>query len=487
MRKFLLSAGGQTLLTVAGMGVNLAAVLVFTAVAARHLGPEGIARFRVVTSFYVLLSILAKLGLDEALAYQLPEFVQGGRKSPRPLIAYALGITAVASAILAAAVCLLGDSIERHLLPAPGVAAELRWAWPFLPALALLAVATGGFRGLGRSDLRTYFLNYGVSLLLLILLLAYARAGLTTATAYIVRIVPLVAAGAIAVAVALRFGGEPSTLGADRRRTLHAFAAATLGSTIMQFLMDSGDVLVGSNLVGAEVLGNYAVAAQLAGLGLLMSYALQTVIGPLISAALAGGREEDAVFLHGAASRWLLRGNVAILGLMTALRSEFGTLFGERFGAAPSIFAVLVVGQLVTASLGLNTTAMLARRHVKAEFALSAAAVAAFWAGSAFLSRSWGAHGVAAALAVVLGLGNLARLLVLGRAGFRAVFSRDMAHLILVAAAALGGMVAIERAWSGPGRPVMAAALFAALYAAGFMLPPLRRCLGADLRILLRS
>ncbi|MBI2932600.1 MAG: oligosaccharide flippase family protein [Planctomycetes bacterium] len=480
------SAGAQTLVFLGGLGIATAAFFAFAIVAARQLGPETFGRLQVVLDVLVLLSIVGKLGFDEAVSYEIPRITPDGSKSVRPLILHALVFSGLFSIALAAGVVGTGDFLERSVLPLPGIAGDLWMAWPLLPITTLLAVSTACLRGMGRSDLRTLTRDYLASVLLLGLLGYAYSGGLTVAEAYAVRVVPVGLVTIIAVALALRSRKEPVPFDSAARLRLHALAASTLVITIVNYVLQFSHRILGSNLVSSYELGNYGAAASLANLGVLFPTALANTIGPALAASIAAAREEDALQLYAAASRWLLRGTAALLGPLIALRHDAVWIFGEQYVLLPDLFAILAAGYLVSAALGLNTPMLMARNRQRAEVVVGLVCTAAFWGGAVVLSRFWGPAGLAAALAGAMAGANLLRLVLLGRDGRRGILTTDA---MLIAGSIAAGLVVMEWIRRMPHLPHaawIAAGAYVAVLGLAHLAGTLRRGIVEDLRVLFK-
>lgn len=484
MSRILRTPAGQIVLTVAGLALAQIVLFVVYVVTARHLGPDGFARYQLAISAFVLLAVAAKLGLDEALAYHLPGASGAGARAPRRMIAYALGVALLLSVALGLGARAVAEVIERYALPVPGLRGDLELAWPLLPSLVLLVVGSAALRGLGRSDLRAYVLYYGFGALTLLLLFPLALNGLSSTEAYVVRIAPLAACGTAAVVLVFSRSGPPAPFGAAERARLHGFGFVAVGIAGVQYLTEHGDILLGSHLIAPEELGVYGVAAKVAGLGLLIPGGLAIVVGPAMSAAITGGRSQRAVELHGAASRWLLRAMALLMGLLYALREELFAMFGREYAGSAGLLICLAAGHLAASAFGLNVPMLLARGRERIELAFGAASFAVFAGVGIGLAGTTRAYALALGLAGALVAVNALRLALLARCRSQGLTRGGTLALAGAVAACVAVLVVVESVWRGAGRSWVSAAAFVASGGASLLVPAIRRSALEDLRVL---
>ncbi len=480
------SPGGQIVVVFSGQIFALATLFAFSVITARTFGPVGLARIQITITFYTLLAMLAKMGLDEALVYRLPAATQGGKLRMPGMIGYATICCVLLCAAIGVITVIGADFIQRRLVPIPGIAADLRFAWALLPGAALASIATGALRGVGRSDVNALLSNFLGGALLMGLLAFLAWGGLSSKEAYVVRILPLLIPTALALALAIGASGERIPFTMTERGALQRVAAAAAGITLLQTLVASSDRIVASHLVSESTLGNYVVATQLVNLGLVVPGAMIFVLGPAFASALAKGDVDRADVLHAAASRWLLRGILVLYGLLIAFREEVVRLFGADYGEAPLLLAILAGGQIAANALGLNAPVLMARGRQRLELLLNGTALLVFWLGSVVLAQRWGAVGISIALSAALVVTNLLRLLAIGAAGRRLLVGGAALSELGVAVASLAALASALR-WA-PARfgSGLAAAAFLAVLAIACAWPTYRRRAMADLRTLLR-
>jgi|GEM_PF-4331573 len=460
-----LSWGGQFLHTAVGMVLFQALALVSGVLVARGLGPEGQGKFQLIVSVSMFLSILVRLGLDEGLAYQLPNYQQTRPNAVAGLIAYAVGMPTVLSVAISLLLWgvsgwpLVGQILGDNLL---SQMAYLPW---LLPSTTLLLMNLAVLRGLGRSDLRAYVYYYGVGIAYLVGLGVLGVAGLTSETVVASR------TGSYVLGSLLTFGiiagylkrGWRQMSGVEFRK-VHSFGFFVILSGLLQYMVDTPLVdLIIVGRVGTDwELGVYSVASRIGLLVALVANAMTVALGPILANLQASQLERrDEVYRK--ASEWMARlSTFAGLGILL-MRTEALMLFGSDYTEGSTLLLVFTLGNIGVSLLGLNAPLLLSAGYAKLEFALTLVAGLLMIVLGTGLGIAFGALGVAAATAASALLLGLARRIAVGR-----VFGlRTLSWIVPVAIAGLAAYLPAELLRNVDGgvlRSLVALAVFVGVY-----------------------
>lgn len=387
-----------------GAGMLFLQIIAFftTALIARGLGPLALGKYQLVISISIFSTMLAALGLDEAVAYFLPQYQVEHPEKVRGLVFYTLGVTGVIGVILGITFRLGATKIET-MLKIPGISADLGFALWLLPAFMMLSMSLAILRGLHRSDWRAYIYYYLVGSLFFGGILLCRAAGLTSSEAYTARILSL-AVGAIVACGLIYFtikGGRQFPEYAELRR-IHTFGGVMIFAGMFQYLVEQPllDLIVVARYASPEAVGLYSVAAKVAAVIAMVAVTLNVVMAPMFARSVA---LKDAASLHQQyrqASIWMavsaLVAGIAVL----LLQRQVLLFFGVDFLAARSILRVLVTGQVIVSLLGANAPLLIASGFVRLDVYLCVAACVLMLTLWFFLAQSFGALGVAAATAI---------------------------------------------------------------------------------------
>jgi O-antigen/teichoic acid export membrane protein len=420
------SAVAQTLHTGAGILVLQGLAFITSVLIARGLGPELQGRFQLVMAIAMFVTMIATLGLDEAVAYVLPRFGIARPAKVFGVVVYVFGLTTAVACVLGVGFYSAADGFAAAL-GLSGGSYDLRFLLVLLPVLMLLAMGLAVLRGLGRSEWRAYIYYYLVGLLFLGAILVSWRGGLTSAEAYWARVAS-VAAGA-AVALVLVFRSIPAGrefLERTQIRQLHSFASWVVLVGIFQYAVEQPllDLILVSRFDTAAAVGLYFVGAKVAAVAAIGGLALNVVMAPDFSRSVAEADLARLQSRHRAASKWMAIGTV-ICGIgIIVLHRPVLAIFGGEYLAAATILLILAGGQIAAGLLGVNTPVLLAAGFAKLECLLTAAACALLLAGAILLGQSFGAAGVAGASAGTTMLLALSRRIAVER-----FFRRHSAHM----------------------------------------------------------
>ncbi|QWW19171.1 oligosaccharide flippase family protein [Schaalia sp. 19OD2882] len=352
------------------VGAAGSAVLGFalTIMLTRMLGSQGAGVVMQATGVFALVVALSKVGMDSTVIYLLPRLVPSEPGEVRRTLTFmslvAVSVSTAAALVLIALAPLVWAAQGQTL-----VAVIRAVAW-FLPAQALLLVATAALRALG--GMREYVLVQNLALPLL-RPPAVALAVLATSSLVIVGLAwaaPLVLVLAVALLLLSRKlrawpSDPPGRLLPQGRRTREILAFATprtLAAGLEQAIVWLDVLLVGT-LLGDGAAGIYGGASRFIQAGMLVDSALRIVVSPKLSALVKERRLEELRDLHATATTWLVLFASPIYVLMAVYSPTLMTVLGEGFGQGAPVVVVLSVGACTTFLAGNIHTLLIMSGH----------------------------------------------------------------------------------------------------------------------------
>lgn len=398
--------------TAVGMGSFTVLAFISGILIARGLGPAGQGRFQLLMSVAFVSVLIGKMGLDEALAYLIPQYNATNARKLMALITYSLGLTLTISIALGLLFYLTSYYLGRYIFTLPGFDRDLTILLYLLPALMLMYMTISVLRGLGRADLRAYVYYYGVGLLFLIVVTIFFVSGLNSTQAYLARIGSYAVGGLLALVLIWRLVPAGTwQLGFREIRSLHAFAGVLVFVGLFQYAVDQPliDLVIVGRVASPEAVGVYSVAARISGLVAITANAFCIVLAPSLAHARAQNNSNEMASQYLRASEWMARVTLFSGLSLLLLRNEILSLFGQDYRSGSSLLAILLVGQIGAGLLGLNTPLLLASGYAWAELLITCLCAIVMILGGIVLGQHYGSVGVAVATTAVTIILALAR------------------------------------------------------------------------------
>lgn len=351
-------------ITLASRIVVFGLSLVAGVILARTLGPHGRGLYALALVAPSALTLVANLGISQALTYHLARKTHPVEQLIGQAIALALILGGVTALILVAVMAAAG----RWILP--GVPLNLVMIAAASIPLALFFYFSLSFeQGLENFiGFNALYLTNAAALVLLLIPLFFARGNVTFAvTAWSLSWIPTAAVGLYLMA---RAGRLNIRLDLNVARALLRFGIVGYLSFVTNFLNFRLDTFLVNIFANATQVGFYAVAVGLAETIWYVASAAATVLAPRVASAEAAtsdittGRVSRVVFATS------LLGALA-LALIAPLLIRI--LFGSAFG--PSVLAVwLLLPGIVTLSVArVLSSYLLGRNRLRVDFVASLA------------------------------------------------------------------------------------------------------------------
>jgi O-antigen/teichoic acid export membrane protein len=392
--------------------------LLLYAALARQLPVAEMGRFVLFASVCAVIASVGSLGASQSVVRFIAAAV--ARENPGRAIAAIRESVAVLlwGALISVGVMRLlsGQWFEWRAFPGSGFSACVALLTAWVVALIVQRFAgevCRGFKYIGFANFISGAVHGGPFALVLVLstlaLIVVAGGVVTTSTAILVIIVCHLAAAAIAVLFVVRRTGilahQPDTV----RVGVLAAALPLTVSNIAQTALANGDVWILGATTSNSDLAVYGASAKLVALMVTPLILANSVLPPFIAALFEGGEKARLEGLLRVSATLSALPAVASLAVFLAFGSDIlGIVYGDDYRSGASILVVLAVGYLFNALAGSSGITLVMTGGERLLMVISSIAalillVVAWWFG-----RTWGALGVAGAVALVLAVQNLA-------------------------------------------------------------------------------
>lgn len=346
-----LAKGGRT--SFLGYVLRLVARLPFLFIAGRLYGAESLGRFAYATMVVELVAMLATLGLKRGLAEDLAR----RHDAQAHALADALAATLLASLVGAA----LLVAVPELVFPATRLHPLDRWFALIIPFIALADVGLAGLayhhdlaaQVRARSIIEPWVLSIAA--------LALAFTAVKSDGMLIAYLLSMAAAwAAVMVPLRARFGWpagwrlRPAVLWRQVRRNL-----PLAGADLAEWGARRLDIFILGRLAGAEVVGIYYVAQQIASLPHRLKSSFDPILGPVLARNLAAGNLAKVAGHVRQISFWVATvqlGVVLCLGISG--RAGMG-LFGPVFAGGALVLVALLLVELFAAQAAVAEGALI--------------------------------------------------------------------------------------------------------------------------------
>lgn len=415
LRSFLLRGGSRAVLGRVG---TLAAAFAIHTLVTRLLPPEAVGTFLLLSSVVVVARMAGQLGLGRTLIRRLGEIDRGNLPRTRPLVAKTIGLAALGGSTIA---LFLLSPVGGALLRATGgpidpQLAVLTALWSF--ALVLEGIVAETFRGLRRVG-HAELLNGLLASLLFVATLIVAQAvpgvraqvDLTwVVTAATTMVAVSVAVGLLRLAAVLR---HPSPLAAPSWPSLLTPSLPILATTLIAMLLDALALwLLGATTQDSAQLALYGTAHRLTRLVGMPLLVVNAVLPPVVARLSARG---DRTTLT-ATLRMTATLSASVSLVVAVVLIAFGepiasTLFGDYYGQAALLIAILTLGQAVVVVSGSCGMALLLTGHQGVHLRINVLTLVTLTLAGAVLAHTHGALGIALASVTATALQQIAYML----------------------------------------------------------------------------
>jgi O-antigen/teichoic acid export membrane protein len=409
--EFFLRAGASFALRFTGILLQFIGAIVV----ARILGAEQYGAFTFAFVIATLLGVGLSLGLSELAVRELPTFLARGDSRVLRIYIATLVMTLIGAAALVGAVLAALEQIGILNLE-PG--------WELVSIMVLLHGAVLAFSGVLNSFnrlLASQFLETIVRQLLYLFLIAgLVLLGFSVTPALlfeiaILAVLPVLLAMAWLTRVEFRkLPVGPLTEAPSRLLWFGAALPLFLTKIVNLALLDM-DVLMIGFMLGDYDVGLYRAAARGAMLVSMANMIALQLVGPMLSRAIAEGRDADVQrYLDQAAVTSLALGGSICLGLGLA-GPFYLSLFGSEFAGAVTSLRILLVCQLFIVIAGADAVLLVMLRRERTVLFITASALVANLLLNLLLIPIWGMEGAAVASLIAMAIVRVSLVLLIRR------------------------------------------------------------------------
>lgn len=451
-----------------GLGAILGSVVEYTVRVAigRYLGPADYGLFSIGYTLFVVLGVVSVFGTDIGIAQGVSRHLAASRVgAARATLRWGVGIAVAVGTTCAVILTLLAPTLGRELWGPRIQSTLVAFAW-LLPLWCLYQCGLAGLRGL--KSMTALFLSRDAvergTRLLAVVAVAIAGLGiLATIGVYYVSLT----LGTIAAFLFLRRRTRQWASAERVRgvfRPLVGYIWPITLADALNFVRNTGIVLVLASFVPADDVGNFAAANVLALLFQLPLLMFSSLFLPSIAEMLAGGRTGDAARLYRALARWFfVYGVSAYAALALAPHSLISLPFGPAYREMAPLFLILAAGNLVNLITANCGDFLLAAGRSRLLVASRLASFALATVLAVALVPTHGATGAAVAASVSLALESAVQVVLLRRIWGIQPLSWFHLRFLGLAAAVFGGAWLAGRLVAGDGVGAVALMVGAAL------------------------
>lgn len=400
-------------LVLLGLGAGRGVKLLTRVLIGRLLGAAALGLYDLAWTFILILSHVARGGLQVAVVrFGAPLWSQGRHAALWRLVRRGLLVPLVLGGGVAAALFFAAPWLAGTVFRKPELASAIRTVSPLVPVASGLAVLAGATQATQRMryTVLTRDVTQPVVQILLFLLLWWLGYGLAAAFwgALVGGVVAFVLALALVFKLTRLRGQVSATPQADGEATVRQLVLFSLpvavSGMLAAYLLWVDRLLVGYFRPAAE-LGIYAAAAQFGILFALLLHGFTTMFTPMFSDLLDRGERERMRELFRVSTKW---GLYLLLPLMIvlAIRPEvaLGGLFGAEFALGARALQILLIGQFVNVLSGQVGMVLILSGRQRSWMALTAIALALNIALDLLWIPRFGLEGAAAASTLALAL-----------------------------------------------------------------------------------
>jgi O-antigen/teichoic acid export membrane protein len=375
-------------------------------------GPAAFGFYALGTATVFLADLLSKLGLDTGvLRYVAHHQAHRDPHRVRGAILAALGIAFASSFVVASLMFAGANFVANDFFGKPFMEDILKVfavSLPFSTVSGVALYATMGFQ-------TTKYFNYAqniqrpVTNLILIIVLYFLGAQIIgAAAAYVVStVITLVLAMYYLRRMVPGLFDLKTPAKFEIRPLVNVSAPAMLAHYAYEANMWAALAILGA-LGTTKQVAIFNVALRTGHLSLLVAFALDGMLGAVVSTLHARGSHEHLSSLYKDVSRWSFTGGLAIFLLTALLSQDIMALFGSEFVSGWTAVIVIGVSQLFNASVGHTDQILLMTDRQRIVLLAAVSSTIVGIVGAVALVPTYGVMGAASATAAAIILKNIA-------------------------------------------------------------------------------
>ena len=323
---------------------------------ARSLGAENYGLYKLAISAAAIVAGLASLGLDSALVrYVAILRRKGDDEGLWGALQLGVGISALLSVLLAAALFALAYQVAEFVFSEPDLAPLLQFLAIFVPFMTLSSVLAGATRGFKKMEYSVFSTNVALLLIRLILIGILFFSGVSPLQAVII-----FGLGNLGITFLLLFFvnkefrlKRPLRSARHDKREILSFSIPLWISGLLKTFRSNIQTLLLGSLATVSSVGVFAIVSNLNMLGRMSLNAMTISSKPIIAELHSRGEHEQMGVLYTTTSRWALTLNLPVLVVMVVFREEILGIFGREYVNGATALMILAFAELVNVSTGI--------------------------------------------------------------------------------------------------------------------------------------
>ncbi len=455
-----------------GAAVSAVANFLLVILVARFLDPSAAGAFFGVTSLFLILETVVRLGSDTGSVYFVARWRAIGRADRvRPGLRAALAPVLVVAVVVAAAMALAAPWLAGVVADGSATSEEqLRLLALLIPVAVIFDVmlaATRGFRTMRPSVLLEKLIRPILQIALVAGVLVAGWDGWLGAAWGVPYLVVLVLA---ARALRRLCATLPSTTVRARAvaREFWSFALPRALAGAAQIVLQRLDIVLVAAMRGPREAAIYTAASRFLVLGQFFSQAIAAPVQPRLSAALAGADTVRAQLLYRVSTTWIVIVAWPTFLLAGLFAPEYLAVFGRHYTshAAVVVVVLLAASMLIATGVGVVDSVIIMAGKTSWNLATTLIAVAVNVILDVVLIPPYGIVGAAVGWCAAIVASNVVPLIVAWRGLGLHPFGRATLQAALLALGAFAVLPLLGRLLAGLPGAITAAVVGAALYVA---------------------
>jgi O-antigen/teichoic acid export membrane protein len=350
----------------AGSVVSVLSTFGLVLLLAHTLAPAQVGLFFTVTSLFLLVETVGRLGADVGLVYFVSRWrALGARERIRPGLKVALTPSVVLCAAAAVLAMVFAPSLANLLGDPQGHSVGLlRLLAAMLPVAVCYDIVMAGTRGFGR--MRPTVLVERISrpaaqILLVAGVLAVGWSG-AVGYAWALPYAGALCAGVYFLRKALHTGSASTARmprAARVARDFWRFSLPRAAGAVAQIGLQRLDIVLVASMRGVREAAIYTAATRFLVVGQFVNQAIAAPLQPRLSAAVSVGAVAHARALYRISTTWLVLGSWPVFGLAVALAPLYMRIFGHQYAGGTAVVVLLSLAMLVASGTGLVDTVII--------------------------------------------------------------------------------------------------------------------------------
>jgi O-antigen/teichoic acid export membrane protein len=463
-REALVSIAHGAVVTTGGVSLQRALSFLSELVLTRGLGVELYGLYALGWRITALLRRLASFGAVATLQRHLPGLADEPERQRRMAgLAYLSAL--VGGLVVAAALAVSAETIDRLSVNHPAFPPALRVFALLVVAIAIIRVHTGMFRGVENATGEAFFRRVAIPLTRLLGAVVGIAVGFTLAGIVGAMAVGLVTVAVIGVVVTARSTGIRPTLRGtpSEARQFYDHAVPVALARVGTIFRIRIDVLLVGYLITAAAAGVYNVVLLLVSIVGIPLAAFNQLLPPVASRLYEAGDVDTLDDVYTTITRLIVTATVPLLAIMIVYGETMLGIFGSEYQRGYQALVVFLAGRFVANAVGATGWLMLMTDHQYVRLWLDWLLAALNLALTYWFVLAFGLVGAALGTAVAYAVQNLLQVAILWR--YEGLFPFDRTFLGPIGAGICMGLWMVVLRESLPGsHPVFGSVLGVVLF-----------------------